>query len=154
MTLARIIGFSLAYNREPPRPKWLYPWLNETLIERDGWYLRLWGHGELPTDNPVEIGDIDCRGLMIELGENAAIANDLGGYMPVFYANGMASTDEQCIVADRELDEGGVLSFLLTNTLLAGKTIWRDIKWLPGNSVLTLTRDGQHHTRPQEPLQA
>lgn len=161
----KAIGFSLAYGREPPRPKWLdtYPWLNELTTERSGWHLRLWGHGDLAgfvDGNRVLVGysdldtlpPLDNRSVLIELGENAAIANDFGGYLPVFYGNGMASTDEGCIESGRTLDPARVVSLLLFNCLIAGATLWKEVNYLPANSVLGIAPDGRCWETPQEPL--
>lgn len=165
----KAIGFSLAYDKEPPCPGWLadFPWLGEFVYERNGWAVRLWGHGDLSSfihDSRIIVGYSDTdmkmrplqplqnRGVIIELGEEATITNDFAGYLPVFYAPGMASTDEQCLRGELTLDPVRVISLLLSNTLLAGATIWREIDWLYGNSILTLTNTDSMVVKWQKPL--
>ena len=143
----KAIGFSLVYDTEPPRPSWLdtYPWLVEKVIEREGWAVRLWGHGDLDAvidGDRIVVGleegeePLSSRSVVIELGNPPEIHSDFGGYLPVFVGKGAASTDEGCIPGVRTLDLKGVLSFLLTNTLLDGCTIWKDVCWLLGNHSL------------------
>jgi hypothetical protein len=172
----KVIGFSLARGAWLPDPPWLgkYPWLAVERIERDGWRLTLWGHGDLHrfVGDSIVVGysgvELDTlpteplqnRGLVVKLGpEEATIANDALGMLPLFYAekDGMplVSTCEECLLValgGATLTPGRLVSYLIYQAGVGTLTLWREISKLYANRTLHVTADGRFEQQEQEPL--
>jgi hypothetical protein len=172
--LDKIIGFSLS-TETPPLPPWLldYPWLASTECSMNGWFIKLWGHGDLSKfiqGDRITIGysgtdmemlpPLHCRSLVLNLGQTATIANDPLGQMQVFYGakdgRPFISTGEECVlrgIGGGTIGRGRLASWLMFLAGMGSLTLWDEIDQLPGNSVLTVGKDGSFLVRPQAPLE-
>lgn len=173
----KIIGFSMTKGVALPNPPWLYkyPWLKVKQLTIRDWIFILWGHGDFDkfisgdqivvgySDIDLEVLSIDPlenRGLVIRLGEDqATIANDTLGMLPVFYAS---KNDIPCISTCEEvllhvsgkvtLDPGRLVSYLIYQSTVGTLTLWKEINKLYANSILRVSADGCFEQVPQSPL--
>lgn len=175
---SKAIGFSLTrLPNKAPAPPWLsvYPWLETRRLERDGWDILLWGHGNLtqferPEGIVIGYSDVEMdtltasplqnRGDVIAPGpRTCAVTNDFLGMLPVFYGSHAGvpyvSTCEECVI----LGLGGVtlhparlVHYLIFQSAVGTRTLWGEIDKLYANSVLTVSANGNFSVQAQLPV--
>ena len=173
----KAIGFSLTKQPfEPEVPPWLsaYPWLDVLHISQGAWNLTVWGHGDLSKFltpegyvvgySGVELGwltrePLQNRGVLIKLGENATVVNDFLGQLPVFYGQRsgvpfVSSCEESVILGlgGVTLDRARLVQYLIFQSAVGTRTLWREIDKLYANRNLCVTTAGNFRCAPQEPL--
>lgn len=173
----KIIGFSLTRSNTRLVPPWLpkYPWLVVEHVVIQGWYLTLWGHGDLSKfieGNRVIAGysyanlrnipqvPLQNRGVAIEIdGGTANVRNDALGQLPVVYAakDGVpyVSTCEEVVIqalGGVTLDKGRLASYLTFSCAIATLTLWKEIDKLYANRVLRVNENGSFEQLAQPSL--
>lgn len=176
--MSKIAGFTLTKSSQVPQPPpWLpnFPHVTALTHECNGWKILLWGRGDLSqfiNGDTIIVGysgvdlatlathPLQNRGLVVTLGEKAAVRNDTLGMMQVFYA---ASGDTVCVSTCEEtviqalgsvtLDPGRLISYLILQSTVATLTLWGEVNKLYANSVLTVDKRGSFRQALQEPLQ-
>jgi len=165
----KAIGFFLTRDPTERRPPWLhkYPWLKVHRIFIKGWYITLWGHGDLAQfhthSNRVVVGYSDTdlalltvdplqnRGVVIDIGDGGAgVRNDALGMLPVVYTTSSTvpyiSTCEEMILqalGKVTLDEGRLVNFLIYQATVLTYTLWKEIDKLYANRTLRVTNEGE-----------
>lgn len=148
----KIIGFLITKENKQPVIDFFEVGLNIVCIEKNGYYIYLWGTGDIKNSKinnkyslsfPLQDNLLD-RNVLISIQDNTIIVeNDWLGAIPVFFNKkyNIISTLSNFCVKDKTIHNEGLSNFCEFGYTVFEQTMFKDVKFMRYFSKLELSND-------------